>query len=91
MREREERDRDRFQIPCIPRKARKGSKKRLNINKEFPVKNKSALVVFITIKAVISILEVLSVAGIIRQRFRQCLYLAMNLILSRSKGLYNYY
>lgn len=29
MREREERDRDRFQIPCIPRKARKGSKKKI--------------------------------------------------------------
>lgn len=43
MREREERDRDRFQIPCIPRKARKGSKKRLNINKEFPVTKYSRL------------------------------------------------
>lgn len=43
MREREERDRDRFQIPCIPRKARKGSKKRLNINKEFPVTQYSRL------------------------------------------------
>lgn len=43
MREREERERDRFQIPCIPRKARKGSKKRLNINKEFPVTKYSRL------------------------------------------------